>query len=82
MADPLVVSLSLVCGFFVGLATGMYYLKNKMLGNLGSDELNPNQMMDDLENMLGDLSDGDPEMESNNENPSEKIDDILGDQDE
>jgi hypothetical protein len=79
--DTLALIFSLGFGYCLGLITGIYYLKQKMMSNLGTDELNPNKMMDQVEDMLGDISDADPELESNDKT-SERLDDILGDKDE
>lgn len=55
MSELLNTLITLGFGYFLGLGTGLYYLKRKMKQSLGSDELDPNEMMGEVADMAEDM---------------------------
>jgi uncharacterized protein YneF (UPF0154 family) len=55
MTDPITVVLAIGFGFLCGSLSSIIYLKRKMTQNLGSDELNPEEMLDQAESMMEDM---------------------------
>lgn len=57
--------------YMLGLATGVYYLKNKMLNSIDSNDLNPEEMLGEAEDMMGEVM-GNIEKEEDRDNSKEE----------
>lgn len=87
MIDLVTFVLALLVAYGLGLATGIYYLKNKVMNQVGGlQDSNPEEMMEDAMDMImGSPEDGEVESKHSDRKPDdanteEKLDSILSDE--